>query len=319
MKQTGNNRIQYLDIARIIALCWIVGWWHLIQYSGPSYKTLYKFLGSENITVLMLALFIFLSGYMIGRKAMSTKEEVLSFYKKRFQRFYILFALAIITFPLTGYNKELSIILTTLTATSTYILPQPVTLWFLSMLASFYIFSPFIKYRKGLGGAIVFLLILVCDLAIPSGIDQRFYMYYPTYCVGLFLSSNQSVERIISSNLTGLILIAITSCLYFVVNSSSALKYIYLATGICSLLFIAKKIENESISRIVNFVAYSSMCAYLFHRHIYTGLSIVLSYLGIEGDIPAWVLVVTFFPICIIISYYIQSSYDLFLRKTKKH
>ena len=146
-----STRLLYIDVARVIAMTWIVGWWHLIQYCKGG-ELPYRFNGDTSITMLMLGLFMFLSGYLLGKKEMKTLDDVKTFYKSRFWRFYLLYVASVVTFPITGFNRSLGVMFTTLTATSTFILPQPVTLWFLSMLAGFYILTPLIKRNIAWGG-----------------------------------------------------------------------------------------------------------------------------------------------------------------------
>ena len=148
------KRLQYIDIVRILAMLSIVGWHHLIQYTGKGYIERYTFDGETTIIIMMLGLFMFISGYLLGHKSLSTKEEVRAFYAGRFKRFYILYALSAVSLFAFGFIGDVKVLVTTLTMTSTFILPQPNTLWFLSMLACFYMVSPLIRLRDGLGGGI---------------------------------------------------------------------------------------------------------------------------------------------------------------------
>lgn len=69
-----KTRFLYIDIARVIAMLWIVGWWHLIQYSKVGEDS-YHFIGDNSITMLMLGLFMFLSGFLIGKKKFKNKRR----------------------------------------------------------------------------------------------------------------------------------------------------------------------------------------------------------------------------------------------------
>ena len=93
---------------------------------------------------------MFISGVLISKYSFEYFwKDCLSFYNRRFARFYLLYAISIILLYIMGYNSIFGrfSIVTSLTMTSTFLLPQRRTLWFFSMIASFYIFTPFILIK----------------------------------------------------------------------------------------------------------------------------------------------------------------------------
>lgn len=304
-----DNRLIYIDIARLVAMLWVVGWWHLIQYTSADY-TRYSFVGDEYVTVLMLSVFFFISGWMIGRKDFSSKAQIISFYKTRFLRFYILFAIAVFVYPIFGLNRSVTLLFTTLSATSSYILPQPTTLWFLSMLASFYILTPYVKKSFYVGGGILLIIILLNEL-LTAGVDQRLFIYFPVYVSGLYLSDKNIVERVINSKVIGLLVLFMSIVLYIGTKYFVWLIFPFVFSGILALLFISRLLENFVNERIIAPVIYSSLCAYLFHRPIYSGLR------HIFGDVSIYTCLLLYLPICLVVSFYIQHLYDLILGKCK--
>lgn len=308
----SKERLLYIDVARVIAMLWIVGWWHLIQYCKGGEEP-YRFLGDNSITMLMLGLFMFLSGFLIGKKSFKTKSDVKLFYKSRFWRFYLLFALSVITFPITGFNGNFRVIITTLTATSPYILPQPITLWFMSMLTGFYILTPFVKRSMLIGGGILLIFILL-HIIIPGGIDTRVFVYYPLYALGLYISETTVLDRVTQNKLIILLSLILSLLLYFGAIYYEWLVYPFILIGIILILSVCRFLKNERIKTIISFVSYSSLCAYLFHRQIYTVVSGVLRKLG-HSEL-AFVLLIGL-PICIILSWVIQKVYDRILKKLK--
>ena len=308
-----KTRFLYIDIARVIAMLWIVGWWHLIQYSKVGEDS-YHFIGDNSITMLMLGLFMFLSGFLIGKKSLKTKEEIKSFYKSRFWRFYILYALSVITFPiLTGFNREISIIITTLTATSPYILPQPVTLWFLSMLAGFYLITPLVKRNIAIGGGILIIFVLL-HILLPEGIDTRVFVYFPLYVFGLFSSEYSFIDKITQKKIVIPVSLILSLLLYMGAIYYEWFVYLFIPTGIIFVLSISRLLEYININKFISVLSYSSLCVYLFHRQIYQIVYGVLRRIGFND---LFVLLLVALPLCICFSWFIQKIYDSLLKRFK--
>lgn len=307
-----SNRIAYIDTARVISMLWIVGYWHLIQYSGKGYIEKYTFEGEEYITMSMLGLFMFLSGYLLGRKKLDSKENVVTFYKRRFWRFYFLYAVSALALFGMGFIENVPLLITTLTATSSFILPQPNTLWFMSMLAFFYLVTPIAKKNYILGGGI-FLLIILFNYIIPEGVDPRLFIYYPIYTCGLYLAETDIVVKMMNKRVTVVLSLALSIVLFFFPLEWDWILYLFILPVMIFILSFSRLIDTQTTSLLVSFLAYSSLCAYLFHREIYILISTFFDRLGLTH--PLWVCLVVMIPICMIASYIIQKLYDIALKK----
>ena len=316
-----KERVLYLDVARSIAVLWIVGYWHLRVYCGKDYTDPYlSFPGDEWITKVVLGLFMFISGVLISKYTFDQfKKDCFSFYKKRFTRFYLLYAISIILLYMMEYNSLFGrfCLLTSLTMTSTYLLPQPRTLWFFSMIASFYIFTPFImkKFPKSTlySFFIIYGVSIILMLFLPKGIDPRFFWCFPLYWGGLIIGRNEHVLNVVTSKsvIGGISFIIIFFQLLIIVlypNQFVYLDFFSLPFSILFILYISRSLSHPFITRITSFIAYSSMSAYLFHREIYIILMEVYNNWGF--NLPYWFSAITFLPICLIISYFIQLAYD---------
>lgn len=318
-----SDRILYLDVARVIAVFWIVGYWHLRVYCGVSYVTpLLSFPGDEYITGVVLGLFMYLSGYFISKYTfVNFWEDAKKFLYKRLIRFYLLYAISVFLLFILGYNSHFGglCLIKTLTVTSTYLLPQPRTLWFFSMLALFYIFTPFIMRKPiksiGLFFSVIYAISLMLHFLLPLGIDSRFFWCFPIYCGGLFMGNKKDLAAVISTNKVGLIafiVIAIQFALiYFCPLQYQYIQYFTLPVGIVFVLFVSRLVALMPVKWIVSKIAYCSMCAYLFHREIYMGLMEIYDVFSL--DFAFWFSALTFLPICLICSYYIQWLYDKFV------
>ena len=86
MAEATNDRKKYLDCARAVCMLYIVGFWHLFDYTG---KNIVNPLTSQ-ITYGVLAVFMFfISGYFWGKKKITDMKSVLSFWIKRLIHFIL--------------------------------------------------------------------------------------------------------------------------------------------------------------------------------------------------------------------------------------
>ena len=316
-----NGRLIYLDVARSIAVLWIVGYWHLRVYCGKDYTNQYlSFSGDDWITTVVLGLFMFISGFLISKYTFDHfRKDCISFYKKRLTRFYLLYAISIILLYIMGYNSIFGrfCIVTSLTMSSTYLLPQPRTLWFFSMIASFYIFTPFIlkNYPKSTFYSffIIYLASTFLMLLLPKGIDPRFFWCFPLYWGGLCIGRNNHILNFLTTkSIIGVVSFIITFIQIIIkilyTNQFIFLEYITLPFGILFILYLSRCLSHSFIRKITSFIAYCSMSAYLFHREIYIILIDLYNNWGL--NYPYWFSAVTLLPTCFIICYFTQLAYD---------
>ena len=132
-----------VDIAKSICMIWIIAFWHLgprMGYdmnSNPVYGIL---------TDIALAAFTFYSGLFLGKKDVSAKE----FFKKRFVRFYPLFAFVCIMMYMSHSGiKSLSHLACALTGLSVFVGPHTPVLWYMDMLLVLYLLTPVFVPRRG--------------------------------------------------------------------------------------------------------------------------------------------------------------------------
>lgn len=81
-----RRRDQAIDLMRATCILWIVGFWHLLGYA-PSIDG-YKNDLTYRLTVVVLGLFVFISGHLIGRARITNAAEVWRFYRRRMIRIY---------------------------------------------------------------------------------------------------------------------------------------------------------------------------------------------------------------------------------------
>lgn len=136
------------DNTRAICMIWIVCIWHLGGYIDL-FPTEFYSGNASYITDSCLAAFSFLSGFFLSKYEIVNKEDFFYFYKRRFVRYYPLFFISALSLTIVGYIPNLKIFLLTITGLGVFFPPQAPTLWYISMLTLFYLFTPFILCFKG--------------------------------------------------------------------------------------------------------------------------------------------------------------------------
>jgi peptidoglycan/LPS O-acetylase OafA/YrhL len=316
----STKRISHLDALRAFAILYVVGFWHLSDYSPafPSFDNDIMLL----ITDCVLGLFVFVSGILIAsRYYLDDSLSVLNFYGRRFFRIYPMFFVA-----LTGYFIT-NIIPFSLYLKSTFFLnifldQNLLTLWFVTMLFVFYGATPLYlcsySIRKSFYLTIIFFLTLLLIHHFTSFIDARLPKFLIPYVGGVITARNSSHQRILSYKcITWVLLIP----LLFITLKINAINNVYarlVMSDLAILLsipvfwrlgyFFSKNIKEGTIY----FLSYSSYAMYLIHRmlfkvavHVYQPTTLVSSILYLAG----FVLTIT-----IALSYLFQLFYDAMLR-----
>jgi peptidoglycan/LPS O-acetylase OafA/YrhL len=60
------QRFHVLDYLRALCILYIVGFWHLLNYSRSDIN--YEFEATYQATVIVLGLFVMISGFLVGQK-----------------------------------------------------------------------------------------------------------------------------------------------------------------------------------------------------------------------------------------------------------
>ena len=318
----NNTRILGFDIARVFSILYIIGYYHVLNYTGmsndhPVIKT---------FTYSSLCIFTFISAFLLTSKyKFANKEEILLFYKKRILRFYPLFFLASISLFLAGTNSGIST-LKGLLGISPFFKPHPSTMWYCAMLISLYVLTPFWAMGGWKNKLLKFLLIMgiigAIDIVFHS-VVPRTYPYFFVYFMGIMVSQYYGEKFIAFLRRYWLILMSVF--LIFVVltfiTGSEILKYVNSGVGLFALLSLYLKIgdfveQSVKWKSFFLWLSYASMCMYLFHRQVY-GVMLKLynpgSAIGIGLYLSIAGVIVT-----IVVSYYIQKIYDIIISKIIK-
>lgn len=317
-----KDRDIYYDFVRCVCVVWIIGIWHMTNYLSEI-SILRKMVLNErgdDMTKIVLASFTFLSGLFLGRYKIDNRNDFFSFYKKRFQRFYILFFVSSITLYFTPFIEEnffnsLKQLFLSCVGLTCFIDKMPPTLWYMNMLLLFYLMTPFILFvKKGRHNIELYYLLsfvfLFSVISISANskihiVDNRILFYFPYYFLGLIIDPNTFKSLIEKHQKCTFVLIFIV--IIIALYRNYYFYHLYILCGVFLLFMISFIVVKKTHSKIlfnkmIAIVSYVSMVAYLFHRQIYYLLEI--------GEIPfcLWGIIVFF------LSYYIQLSYDKILK-----
>ena len=153
-----HNRILLYDILRVFCVLWIVCVFHLSNYALETNWGHFVSNSSicYNITIIVLALFMFISGLFSSKLQVKTVRDIFFFYKKKLFRFYILYAISIVTIIFANYPPSLTFfsggikqIILSFLGLATIFNNAPTTLWFMDLLLFFIFLTPFIKINTG--------------------------------------------------------------------------------------------------------------------------------------------------------------------------
>jgi peptidoglycan/LPS O-acetylase OafA/YrhL len=266
-----TNKNQAIDALRAICALYIVGLWHILDYvPGMS------FLCNEytvKFTVIILGIFVLLSGYLMGNKpiALSTKS-IFEFYTRRLLRIYPLYLLALFMF----FFLKISDLITlgkAIILVSMFYGPAPATLWFITMILTFYLLTPLFILTKNkkqfMLVALIILFSILLGFYFTNNLDNRLIIYFFPYVIGLYLSKFKIMPSRGSVIFSGFF----AFCLFLFENniSEQMLSNTLLASIIPILVFSMARNLNipKFFHRYISILSCAGYAMYLFHRPIY--------------------------------------------------
>lgn len=293
-------------------MLYIVGIFHLSQYLGSSYYLNNNLYGNST-GWSCLGAFSLISGYLIGKKYnCDTFKDALEFYKRRLVRFYPLFFIASISLLVIGFN-DLMQTFYALVGMAPFVSHKPLTLWYISMIMLFYLVSPIVLIqpakRRLVRCMLVLLTVVVCRLFIY--VDLRFFFNLLFYLIGISAACipfNKALEG--KKYIYGVLALYILLSINLDLVSHSIARRLVDIVGVFVIVGLAKLINNaiSHNNRIIFFLSYVSMSAYLFHRLIYwICLQIFSPHATAE---MALYLIFVALPIGLAFAYFVQKLYD---------
>lgn len=282
-----ENRITYVDIARSLAIIFII-LGHIYVHSEHC-SFLFKFLYSFHV-----ALFFIISGYTFK----VTTDSFFSFLKKKFKRIIIpyLFWAVFFLVPFLIFGKNFgdslgmnvsnsfvkSLISILYGVGSNSALRQNTSLWFLPALFSIEIFYNFIiKFTDGKKNSDYIILLVALFISVlsnnllkfilPFGLNTMFEVGIFFY-VGYLMNKNKFIHKLSSYHILILFILGIVFCKYntvvsFIEYNYGNLIFAYfsgLFFSIC-VLWISYKINSNYI---LEYIGKNTMGILIFHKII---------------------------------------------------
>ncbi len=312
----GQGRDVAIDFLRAACILYIVGYWHLVPYTHafPGYANVY----TECIKDIALGTFVFCSGLLLaGRRVALTRSGLAEFYLRRVARIYPLYVIALLLFGITGLAGNANIV-NAILLLSMFDPPAPYTLWFISMIMTFYVFTPFLLRLADypgyfLAGGIVLLAGGVLVHENVHVIDTRIIQYLPCFLLGIACKRVTSLEQLLRPRPVLLVVVLATTFLLYRLQhgegSFAALGRIPAVLAGTLLLYQSFTSQSDRLhSPLILRLAYASFCIYLFHRLVFR-VAIDLYFPDGGYSRLAYLLAVVL-PVTVVVSYYTQRVYD---------
>lgn len=309
-----------IDVMRAVSMLYIVGFWHLLDYTKVD--RWHHNPVTYRLTVGALSLFVLISGFLAGRKDGGlARGEIWRFYKTRFWRIYLPFVIASGLFLAAGMGDTFTLV-KGVALVAMLLAPPPFTLWFVSMIALFYLMAPLLIRLRGnevayIGLCTAIIGAMILYQAETGRIDMRLVLYFPCFAAGVFLAGGSLPSS--TPSLIGLPLLAALSLVPTLARPSYALEGDPWAApwalfgSIAVFVFVMRAGRNLKPPAILMQISEASFFMYLLHRPLYFWMQIV-RFPSTEKEQILYLLFVCL-PIIVIVAWLCQRAYTGFLQR----
>lgn len=308
-----RGRIAFIDTLRAASILYIVGFWHLMNYTKafPGYHNLV----TSCLTVIVLGLFVFLSGYLLAMGKKDLEEHGTGhFYLRRLLRIHPLFLATLALWTILGMENPVTMAKTALLITPIHG-PQPPTLWFIACLLLYYLSAPLLIRNsnnpvKFAGFAILLSFVFLLAATLTHKGDARLAIYFPAFATGIFASGKlEKLKKYRWLLLAGCVLAIAGTFLVHKSPEQSILSIPMTCAAPLVILLVAERIPLMSkVAPLLAPIAYASYAMYLLHRPIYKLTRYF--YPPTHDSIQVLYLVFIALPLVIALSWTAQKVYD---------
>jgi len=324
------ERIHELDILRSFALVLLFlhhGGIYGIEVLQMSIKFLQPYIGC-----FIVGAFIFLAGYLSAVTIKKyPKPDRFRYLKSRFLRIYPPYLVALVLFilllevqvslpELIVHILGLQVLLAPLVGTPIF------TLWFVGMILLFFyqFFFLQLKFESISGLALSIILILGGSIILNNWfqlLEFRYFFFFPIFAVGILCERINILPVLMTSRfmlIDKLIIFILGTIFMALANNQTGMSLtfisvlgtdLFILTSIMLVLSLAKKVVDAKIGlSLFSFISVSSYFAFLFHRPIWKILTSFISFRS--HNLLSLYMVIVGTPIVIIVSYYLQKTYN---------
>lgn len=317
---TTSSKNFGIELLRVMLVLYIVGFWHLLNYTDAirGYNNIF----TSTLTDIVLATFTFISGFFAANKFQEiNKKGTVEFFKKKVLRIYPLYLLAIAAFVLLGLSST-TIAAKAIFSLSMLLKPAPQTLWFITMLMLFLLLTPlfvFLAQRLNLKNywRIVILGVLGGSIwyYLFRTIDLRLLLYFPAYMTSILLAQNKLP---LAPKHPGILIIAFGTLLLSLPELASGgltillnLPLVTISSYLLFSHFYRVKFTAIKLLPLLTFISYASYSLYLFHRPLLVMMKSIYFPENLMSQL--FLLVFIYFPFTVIFAFDIQKLYDMSL------
>jgi peptidoglycan/LPS O-acetylase OafA/YrhL len=309
-----------LDYLRAACILYLMGFWHLFEYTGIP-GDLWANEITRRAATIVLALFCLISGFLCGRSKIDGIKGLAGYYVGRFWRLYPPFLLASFLFYLMEIDTPGKLLDGVLLITM-FNKNAPRTLWFVDMLVMFYAIAPLFLWARD--KVFTCLCVLAAVLAAAADydlmthlLDLRLMLFLPCFVTGI-LFAHKTPKLTLTLALVLAVLwgasLWLTTFISFEGLRDSPLQ---IPLGVVSaiILFLAAYafLDKVKAPGVIGVISYASFFMYLFHRPLYKSIKPLLADLSVP--VRTVVLICVVLPVLIGLAYGLQKAYDAVVKR----
>ncbi|MBZ9938115.1 acyltransferase [Mesorhizobium sp. BR1-1-16] len=327
MSDERRRNIASLDLVRVVAMGYIVGFWHLMNYVD-GYGG-YRNEVTERLTVIVLATFTMLSGYLLGRRPVEPSlAGVSAFYRRRLLRVYPPLVVALIVFALLSITSW-TISIRSVVLVSLFAGPSAWTLWYVCMIVLFYAVAPILLADRPIqllgkpiapwfaGGALLWLGLIGLQQSGWLAMEPRLALYFPCFVAGIGLARLEHRVGTLAAVAAGLLAAVASLPSYGLtlpeieLSLRSAPMALFAAAFV---LLVALRLQHRIPHHpAVAVLSCAAFFAYLAHRPVYVLATRLFPISSPSGQLAFMLLVAL--PVVVVVSWMLQRLYDDVLQR----
>lgn len=311
------KRSVFFDVLRLVCILNVIAVIHARQYSVKLCQAIDSHFPAWGYIVGSMAALFFASGYLLSKaNTISNAHDVVVFAKKRILRILPLYAVALVTipFPASAWRKALMLI-----GINNFTRFTLSTLWFVSILIVFYVLFSIMELLKRckLRYALLFAFLSEAFFVVGGrflGFEARMLYYFPFFVLGIVAADLKMTER-------QMFIVAIpVAAVYFGLRFMGWIDGVEVVLRplrffvILAVAYIASMVFP--CGRFWGILAYSSFCAYLFHRQIYDVF--LHKWFHLPDGYERCLLIYALVPLTFAVGYCIQFGYDRALKYIRR-
>lgn len=320
MVQKKGGKNVAIDLLRGLSIVYIVGFWHLFDLTNqfPSYKNAV----THNLTVVVLSVFVFLSGYLLaGADGRKDFPPLGRFFKTRFFKIYPPFALVAIVFFVFGLIDRITLF-KTLTLLSVFWGPSAPTIRFIGMIAVFYVVTPVLIWASEKSVWMFFCLALSIYLGCVAfacffqPVDERLLLYFPSFFMGIGVSRFNPIVPKALLYVAALVVACCVALVYYLpgIEPQYLPQFVPLAVSGALIAFYGTKdvVFGENLVWLADRLAGPSYMLFLVHRPVYAFMRRIY---WPEGFLQIPYLIFVCFPVAFVSAVYAHRLYEALFKK----